>query len=155
MRNIVPAFVAALLLTSAAPAFAGPTARIDYMLNCQGCHLPNGEGFPERDVPRLTGEMGKFLSVEGGRAFLVQVPGAALSDLSDARLAAVTNWMLRRFSPDELSADFEPYDAAEVGALRRPPLLEVAPTRAALMDKIRAVEAEGNLAVSAPETTKP
>ena len=122
---------------SATPGRADP-ARIDYMLNCQGCHLPGGEGYPERSVPRLTGHMGLFLGVEGGRAFLAQVPGAALSDLSDDRLAAVLNWMLRTFSGDQIPAGFEPYEGPEVGALRQAPLLEVAPVRAALIQKIRA-----------------
>ena len=49
-------------------------AQADYMLNCQGCHLPDGQGFPARNVPPLNNHLGKFLHVDGGREFLVQVP---------------------------------------------------------------------------------
>ena len=118
------------------------SVEVDYMLQCQGCHLSGGEGFPENDVPRLAGEMGKFLNVEGGRAYLVQVPGAASSDLSDERLAGVLNWMVDRFSPGEAPADFQPYDAAEVARLRAQPLLETRAVRAALIAKVDAWEAD-------------
>ncbi len=116
--------------------------RIDYMLNCQGCHLPGGEGFPERGVPRLRGEMAAFLGVEGGRAYLVQVPGVALSDLPDDRLARVLNWMLTHFDPDGLPTGFVPYTAQELSILRRDPLTQVTPVREALIARIRAAGRE-------------
>ena len=69
--------------------------QFDYMMNCQGCHLPDGAGFPAHVTSRLVaGNLGNFLRVDGGREFLVRVPGSAQSDLGDARLAAVLNWML-------------------------------------------------------------
>jgi hypothetical protein len=108
----------------------------DYMLNCQGCHLDNGVGFPQRGVPRLTGYMGKFLHVPGGRAFLVQVPGSAQSSLSNERLAGLLNWMLASFSPSEVPGNFKPYSAAEVGALRLHPLVAVTAKRTALVQQI-------------------
>jgi cytochrome c553 len=108
----------------------------DYMLNCQGCHLPQGEGFPARGVPQIKDSMGKFLKVEGGREFLVQVPGASLSDLSDQRLADVLNWMLRTFSPNELEKTFEAYSAIEVNLLRKSPLTNVNELRRQLIEKI-------------------
>ena len=60
------------------------------------------------------GQLGKFLSVPGGREYLVQVPGSALSGLSDEALAGVLNWMLTTFSPAELPSDFKPYSGHEV-----------------------------------------
>ena len=39
-------------------------AHLDYMLHCQGCHLPDGSGFPNK-VPKLNDHVGKFLSVAG------------------------------------------------------------------------------------------
>lgn len=129
----------------AALLLLGPLARgtepveVDYMVNCQGCHLPDGTGMEVRGVPSLRDHMGRFLSVEGGREFLIRVPGAAMSDLDDARLAAVVNWMLQRFSPNEVPEGFDPYVAQEVATLRASPLIDVKGERAALLRRIDAV----------------
>ncbi len=139
MARITVLLMASVLWGGASAVQADPV-RIDYMLNCQGCHLPGGEGFPKRGVPRLRGAVGGFLGVEGGRAYLVQVPGVALSDLPDDRLAAVLNWIIQEFSEAERPADFVPYTAEEVAHLRKSPLIEVAPARKALMERIRAAE---------------
>ena len=114
-------------------AWATDPVQVDYMLNCQGCHLPDGSGYPARDVPDLRNHMGVFLHVDGGREYLIQVPGAAQSDLDDDRLASVINWMLQTFSPNELPAEFEPYTAREVAQARVHPLTEVLRTREALL----------------------
>jgi hypothetical protein len=112
-------------------AFAGSPA-VDYALNCQGCHLDDGSGTPG-SVPPLAGSVGRFLRVPGGREFLVQVPGVATSALDDASLAAVLNWMLERFGKPDVPADFRPYAAAEVGALRQKPLVNVERVRAEIL----------------------
>ena len=93
-------------------------------------------------MPNLSGQLGKFLHVTGGREFLVQVPGSAQSDLDDERLTAVINWMLVTFSPDELPEDFQPYTVPEVNALRRTPLVDVKGTRAVLMERIQKADTE-------------
>ena len=128
--------VALLLLLAASSGWATEPAEADYMLNCQGCHLPDGSGFPARQVPDLRNQMGRFLSVPGGREFLVQVPGSAQSGLNDADLARVLNWMLLRLSAAQLPADFQPYTAAEVGALRKQPLARVSEVRSELLERI-------------------
>lgn len=111
-------------------------ARQNYMLNCQGCHLPDGAGYPGK-VPRLKGFLGNFLHVPGGRAFIVQVPGAANSPLSDARLAEVLNWVLEHFSPEQVPADFKPYTGAEVTQLRKHVMVDVQKRRATLITEIQ------------------
>ena len=84
-QGILPA--ALLLVVIGGPVNADDRqARINYMLNCQGCHTPDGSGAPGK-VPSLKNFMGNFVQVEGGREFLIQVPGAAQSTLSDAELA--------------------------------------------------------------------
>ena len=125
-----------LLLLAASSGWATEPAEADYMLNCQGCHLPDGSGFPARQVPDLRNQMGRFLSVPGGREFLVQVPGSAQTALNDADLARLLNWMLLRFSAAQLPADFQPYTAAEIGALRRQPLAQVSEVRSELLERI-------------------
>ena len=102
------------------------------MLHCQGCHLPDGSGMPGR-VPDLRGELARFLDVPGGRAFLVRVPGSALSELDDTSLAAVLNWMLARFGPEASARRASPYTAAEVARYRGDPLVEVAAERSRLV----------------------
>ena len=122
-------------LAPAAPAYDANRARLNYMLNCQGCHLPDASGFPGK-VPNMRGEVGKFLEVEGGREFIARVPGVATAALDDQRLAHLLNWMLREFSAAELPADFREYDAPEVGRLRRTPLTDVIGERARLLQAI-------------------
>ena len=108
-------------------------ARVNYMLNCQGCHGPQGAGAADGAVPMMENFVGKFLTVEGGRAFLVQVPGSANSALSDGQLAEVLNWMLPNFSPADIPAEFTPYTAAEVAGLRKYPLVDVVGERSRLI----------------------
>jgi mono/diheme cytochrome c family protein len=123
----------ALLLPLASAAAADP--HVDYMLQCQGCHLHDGGGTPGA-VPPLAGSVGRFLAVPGGREFLVRVPGSSQSPLDDARLAAVLNWLLVRFDPQALPADFAPFSAEEVARIRRPPLTDVEGERRRLLSRI-------------------
>ena len=125
-------------------ANATDPAQADYMLNCQGCHLPDGRGFPARNVPPLNNHLGKFLHVDGGREFLVQVPGAAQSGLSDEQLAAVLNWMLISFSLNELPENFQPYQAGEVHRLRQSPLVEVTQVRTKLLNAVTLLQQQDN-----------
>lgn len=82
-----------------------------------GCHRANGAGTPPV-IPQLAGRIGYYLQVPAGRAYLVQVPGAAQSLLDDAALAAVLNWMLTEFGGESLTRGFDPYTAEEVGRYR-------------------------------------
>ena len=109
-------------------------ARVNYMLNCQGCHLPDGDGVG--DIPRMKGFVGNFLRVPGGREFVVRVPGSANAALDDAFLAELLNWMLVEISAGELPEDFQPYTAEEVGRYRAQPLSDVNAVRTALVQKI-------------------
>ncbi|SFV14971.1 hypothetical protein [Pseudoduganella namucuonensis] len=108
-------------------------ARTLYTLHCSGCHLPDGSGSPAHGVPSMRGALGHFPATLAGRAFLVQAPGARNSSISDAELAALTNWQLREFAPGTLPADFKPYTAEEVARFRAAPPLDVAAARAAIV----------------------
>ncbi len=109
--------------------------RQNYILNCQGCHLPDASGSPGL-VPRMNDFIGNFLHVDGGREFIVRVPGSANAPIDDQELADVLNWLLDNFSRQQLPKDFVPYSAAEVGKLRRRPLIDIIGTRAALIQRI-------------------
>ena len=122
---------------AAGVAHADPQS--DYVLHCRGCHGPNGAGAPGA-VPPVRGELGNFLGVPGGREFLIRVPGTAQSQLSDARVAALLNWMLREFSPDAISPGFKQFTEDEVTRYRRPPLTDVGAAREKLVRAIEATE---------------
>lgn len=124
-----PAVLLLGLALAAGPAGAGDP-HLDYMLECQGCHRADGSGSPGA-VPDLRGSLERLLSAPGGRDFVVRVPGSATSRLSDAALAGVLNWMVRRFAP--ALTGFQPYAAAEVGRLRADPLVDVEGRRAELL----------------------
>lgn len=113
------------------------------MLQCQGCHLAGASGTESAGVPQLAGYFGHFVGVEGGRAYLVQVPGVSQAPLSNAALAALLNWMLQEFSPDELPEPFVGFTEAEVAEYRNREAIDVAAVRAELVALIQAREAKG------------
>jgi hypothetical protein len=92
-----------------------------WVLNCQGCHRADGLGSEGTDTT-LAATVAKFLHAPGGREYLIRVPGVATSELSDADLAELINWMLLRFDREHVPASFQPYTPAEVGRLRTRPL---------------------------------
>lgn len=124
--------VAVIGLVSVVAAAAGNSPRINYMLHCQGCHLPGGIGHPGI-VPTMRGQVGLFLRSEEGRAYLVQVPGVAQSDLDNHQLADVLNWMLPEFDPDHVNPDFKKFTPDEVSRYRGTHLTSVSATRRALL----------------------
>lgn len=96
-------------------------ARADYVLQCAGCHRVDGRGSTPHGIPDFRNSVGAFTHLPAGREYLIRVPGAAYSQLSNAELANVLNWLLHTFSPAQLPADFSPYTESEVAAapLRR------------------------------------
>jgi mono/diheme cytochrome c family protein len=127
--------VCALIVTAPA-VFADP--HTDYILHCQGCHRADGSGVPER-VPSFRNQLARFVQVPQGREYLLRVPGTSQSELSDARVATLLNWMLHEFSPEQVPPTFVPFTAQEVARGRRPPLTDVDATRRALVDAIEAL----------------
>lgn len=88
----------------------------DFANHCQGCHGAAGVSVDE--MPQLKDRVGYFTRSAAGRAYLIEVPNVAQSRLSDERLAAMMNWLLRTYGREALPADFADYTAAEVGAAR-------------------------------------
>jgi len=102
----------------AADAPPARSAQTMWMLNCQGCHRADGGGTGTA-VPAMPGIVARFLSVPGGREYLIRVPGVASSPLPDDSLAVLVNWMLEKFDPENIPADFAPYSQEEVSSLRK------------------------------------
>ncbi|MFT4569417.1 MAG: hypothetical protein ACI8TX_000788 [Hyphomicrobiaceae bacterium] len=116
---------AAIVLTSpqsvstpsaASAASAASLVRHDYVLHCAGCHLMDGTG--SETVPSLH-ELGPVMTANGGRDYLMRVPGVAQAPVDDARLARLLDYVLSEFSGLE---NVEPFSPAEVGLARERPL---------------------------------
>ncbi|MHC8285971.1 cytochrome C [Pseudomonas sp. XS1P51] len=121
-------------------AQAGYSVGVNYQLQCAGCHLGNGMGSPANDTPRMAGFVGNFLKVPGGREFLVRVPGMSQSALNNAQLAELLNWLMREdgMAGNSMPANYQPYSAEEVSALRQETMLNLPGTRAELIKAMRA-----------------
>lgn len=122
-----------------APAQAGrlwQAARADYVLQCAGCHRVDGRGSNPHGIPDFRQSVGAFVHVPEGREYLIRVPGAAHSQLSNAELADVLNWLLHTFSPQQLPENFLPYTEAEVARARPHRYDDVVPVRHALAKRL-------------------
>lgn len=107
----------ALTVLLVGPALA-ENPQFNYRLHCMGCHQADGSGWPEHGIPNMRNEVGNFLRVPGGRAYLSQVPGTLNTPLSDADTAAVLNWIMKNVGGPSVPADFKPYTEADVTAYR-------------------------------------
>ncbi len=105
----------------------GKKAVVNWALGCRGCHGNDARG-NAGGAPALRGMVAQFLTLNGGRDYLIRVPGVAFSPLPDAELAELVNWMLYHFDPDHVPNDFKPYTAEEVKILRAKPLVSNANT---------------------------
>ena len=110
-------------------------AQVNYMLHCQGCHLPRAEGVEGR-VPPMKDFVGYFLHSEEGRDFLIRVPGVAHSALSNDEVAELMNCLLTTYSANQLPADYVPYSETEVDVLRADPATDPEATRAIILANI-------------------
>ncbi len=131
--------------TGAAPvagpklSFNGQKAHFDYVMNCQGCHGPDGRGIAQRDVPSLD-DVDRFLKLPEGREFLIRVPGMSRSALSNADLANLANWMMQEFGGADGTMPFEPFEETEVARLRNNPIVDgVVAHRAKLVARLEAI----------------
>jgi len=129
---------AALLLAAALARSALASPEQDYILYCMGCHGASAQGVPGK-VPPLAGALARFMRTSDGRNYLLRVPGAANSVLTDAQLAEVLNWLAERYrSPEDPPP--EPFTVQEVSAVRRTPLADVHARRS---EVVRALAASG------------
>ena len=124
--GLVLAVLAALAAALPLRASAAEPAE-DYTLYCMGCHGAEARGVPGK-VPPLAVTLGRFMRTPEGRNYLLRVPGAANSALSDAQLAAVLNWLAARYgAPHEPRP--QPFTTAEVARARHVPLADPLATR--------------------------
>lgn len=140
-RIALPMLACIGLLEASTPANAqgaldGTLAQQHWVLNCMGCHTPGAVGVPGK-IPPLANSLGYFEHLPEGREYVIRVPGASNSALSDQELADVLNWLLLTMNRAALPKDFQPYTAQEIAAHRRPALTDVASARAGLIRALR------------------
>ena len=123
-----------LAFTAAVPA--SPVQ--DYMLYCMGCHGAQAQGVPGK-IPPLAGSVSLFMRTAEGRNYVLRVPGAANSALSDAQLTAVLNWLAENYgAPGETRP--VPFTVDEVTRVRHSPLADVQARR---REVVRSLAASG------------
>jgi cytochrome c553 len=111
-------------------------AQQNWVLNCMGCHTQGAVGVAGK-IPPLANSLGYFEHLPQGREYVIRVPGASNSALSDQELADVLNWLLVTLNSSALPKDFKPYTAQEITAHRRPALTNVARERSTLVRALR------------------
>ncbi len=107
--------VAVLLLVAVGSTHADP--KVDYLLHCSGCHLPDGSSHAPL-VPTLHDVIGRMVAKPAGRAYIVRVPGVSQAPINDEKLTEVINWMLTEFNSETLPKNFKPFTVREVSRAR-------------------------------------
>jgi hypothetical protein len=130
--------VASFIHGGCGAAHASPAQ--DYMLNCMGCHGTQAQGVPGK-IPPLANSLSRFMRTPEGRNYLLRVPGAANSALSDAQLAAVLNWLAVTFDASATADSLAPFTSEEVSRVRPTPLASVIATRSAVVRDLAATGA--------------
>jgi cytochrome c553 len=103
-------------LAAAIPAFGAP--QLNYLQRCGGCHGLQGRSVPQV-VPTLRGQVGYYMCIPEGRAYIVQVPNVALASLPDTDLADLMNYVVFELGGNSTASTVARYSSAEVGALRK------------------------------------
>jgi hypothetical protein len=143
LSDLQKIFLAAVLASavgfvSAADKPYSNQARIDFLLHCSGCHAQDGRGLEHKGIPALKDQVGYFLRTEGGRAYLMQIPGLLSAGMPDARAADVTNYILARFAGTSLPEIFVPYSADEAKRYRESRPADIPGKRRILAAELRA-----------------
>jgi mono/diheme cytochrome c family protein len=102
--------------------------RVNYLLNCGGCHGLNGVS-NSRLVPDLKDQIGLFLNLPEGRRYVVRLPNVAFSMTTDEALTGLLNYVVFTLGGAKVPKGAQPYTVREVSALRRSPLTEVSLVR--------------------------
>ena len=116
MKSLTRLFIVAALFSASVTIQGSP--RVNYLLHCSGCHLPDGRGSPPA-VPSLINDSGRLATIPAGRDYLARVPGASQAPISDLELSEVLNYILLNFNGDVLAKDFTPITEKEVAESRQ------------------------------------
>lgn len=119
---------------------AADAAKKNYRLHCMGCHQADGTGSPENGIPSMRDEVGHFLRVPDGRAYLSQVPGTLNTPLSDGETAELLNWVMANIGRGSIPADFKPYTGDDVRAYRATVPQDIPGMRVRLLKQLEGIQ---------------
>lgn len=114
IRSAVATLACAGLVAASEANENAAAAKKNYRLYCMGCHQADGSGSPENGIPGMRDEVGHFLKVPNGRAYLSQVPGTLNTPLGDGETAELLNWIMDNIGRTSVPADFRRYTADDV-----------------------------------------
>ncbi|CAN7525644.1 hypothetical protein LJR219_003707 [Phenylobacterium sp. LjRoot219] len=109
---------------AAAPELTAPTfnhAQTQFTLRCGGCHGVTGRS-PPSQVPNLRGSAGYFLCTPESREYLIRLPNVSKTQLSDADLAEVMNYVAFGLGEGKTPKGAKPFTGEEIHRLRKTPL---------------------------------
>ncbi len=115
----------------------GQTPHMNFLHYCAGCHLADGSGKPSKGIPNMRGVLGQFLRVEGGREFIIKVPGVSHTPLGDSDVAALMNWLLDGMAQPSTPPNTPPYTAVEVTRLRSERMVDIPGTRKEIVERLK------------------
>lgn len=119
---------------------AADAAKKNYRLHCMGCHQLDGTGSPDNGIPSMRDEVGHFLRVPDGRAYLSQVPGTLNTPLNDAETAELLNWVMANIGRSSIPAGFKPYTAEDVRGYRASVPQDIPGMRVRLLEELEAIQ---------------
>lgn len=97
-------------------------AKVNYILQCQGCHQADGSG--TQATPNLITHGKIFLSSPMGRDFFISVPGVATAPLSDEELTDLINYVIETIIIKTGDAKSFFYEIAELSEYRQTKIVE-------------------------------
>ncbi|WP_374574438.1 cytochrome c [Phenylobacterium sp.] len=122
MRGLAVAAVLGLAALAAGSAHAQTRSpKSQFLERCGGCHGLEGKSVSNL-VPDLKDQVGYFMCTPDGRAYLGRLPNVAFSQVSDAELAEILNYVVFTVGGSSAPPHAKPYTAAEAGRLRKAPL---------------------------------
>lgn len=113
----------ALMSCTVRSASADDLSRDKYVLFCAGCHGVEGEGGGgeggTKKIFPFVASVGVFLNDPQGRRYLANVGGVTSAGMTATETAQVLNYILTTFATTSLPADFKPFTASEIDAIRK------------------------------------
>jgi cytochrome c553 len=140
--NRIAIAIAVVVCTALCGSFAvsaGHSASSNFIQYCSGCHGQNGRGAGVNSgIPDFKNFVGAFASDDGGRTYVLHVPGVVNTSLDDAEIAAAMNYIMRTWGGTSLRADFVEFTADEVRTRRARSVPDVVALRRQVVERLHA-----------------
>jgi hypothetical protein len=139
-RTLIP--VLALLLSAACNLSCAEEGRRSgaslFTQHCSGCHGLKGDGGSVTSgIPRFQDSVGAFSDDDGGRTYVLHVPGVANTNLDDEAIATVLNYLMTRWGGKSLPDDYRAFTRDEVARRRHYAIADVVALRRKVVARLR------------------